>query len=227
MLLGAELLHVADADDRGAGVAQRPVGPRLARRGGRQHFGGAEALCPPGQRPLVLDHDRDAVQRARGGGVEHLAGALGEGLDDSVERRVALLDPGQGFVEQLGRGRPRRRRPPPPARAAGGRSRSTCRRPGEVGAALGLDLADVEGEQLEDRAARRTRARPPSRPARPRRPRSPSEASPAAMNSSAPVARSSISAGNPTEAPWPGSCRTASRGHSPGGEGRIPAATRA
>ena len=38
-----------------------------------------------------------------GRGGEHLARALGEGLDDGVERRVALLDPRQRRLQQLGR----------------------------------------------------------------------------------------------------------------------------
>ena len=62
---GAELVHVADADDR---RRRRRAGPGRGRTRpgavGGEHLGGAEALRAPGQRPLVLDHDRDAVQRS-------------------------------------------------------------------------------------------------------------------------------------------------------------------
>ena len=98
----AQLVHVGDAGDHRTGVAQRPVGAGLARGGAGHHFRRAEALRPPGQRPLVLDHDRHAAQRPVGRRLEHLPRALREGLDDGVDRRVSLLDPGQRRVEQLG-----------------------------------------------------------------------------------------------------------------------------
>ncbi len=100
---GAELVHVADADDDGTGIAQGAVGAGLPWRGGRHQLGGAEALRAPRQRPLVLDHNGHTAQGPRGCAGQHLARTLGEGLDHGVERRVALLDPSKGGVEQIAR----------------------------------------------------------------------------------------------------------------------------
>ena len=94
-------MHVGDSDDHGAGVAQGPVGTGFTGRRRREHLGGPEALGAPGQRPLVLDHDRDTAQRPLGRCREHLSRALREGLDHGVDRWVALLDPLQRRLEQL------------------------------------------------------------------------------------------------------------------------------
>jgi hypothetical protein len=98
---GAQLVHVADADDHRARLAQGAVGAGLARRRRGEHVRRPEPLRPPGQRPLVLDHDRDAVERSLRHPRQHLPRALGEGLDDRVQRRVALVDPRQRRLQQL------------------------------------------------------------------------------------------------------------------------------
>lgn len=98
---GTELVHVGHPDDRRPGVAQGAIGTGLRGNAGYEHLGSAEALGAPGQRPLVLDHQRHPVQGTGRSGLEHLARALRERLDHRVDRRVALFDPGQGGLEQL------------------------------------------------------------------------------------------------------------------------------
>ena len=146
---GAELVHVGDSDDHRPGVTQSEVGTRLPRHRGSEHLRRAEALGTPGQRPLVLDHDRDPVKRPPRRGREHFARALGECLDDRIDGWVALLDPCQGERRAARRDRDLRRRSPRLARAGPDPARSRqLRRPGEVRAALRCDLAEVEREEL-------------------------------------------------------------------------------
>ena len=180
-------------------------------------LGGAEALRPPGQRPLVLDHHRDAVQGALGGGVEHLARALGEGLDDGVDRWVALLDPLQRRVQQLGRGRPRRRRSPPPARAAVRSSASLIgrRRPREVGVALGA-TSPVSSASSSRIGGQKSAWAAPITASSISSASMPSAARPAGMNRLRGARPPSAS--QPYSGDWPGSCKRPARPHSAGGE---------
>src|SRR5204862_8342577 len=84
-------VHVGDADDDGAGVAEEAEDRGLP---GRQGLAlAAVARTAPGQPEHVLDRYRDAVERARRRAAEHALGLVREAADDRVERAVALLDP--------------------------------------------------------------------------------------------------------------------------------------
>jgi hypothetical protein len=98
---GTVLVHVRDPDDHRSGVAQRAVRSGLAGVRRREQLRRAEALRAPRERPLVLDRDRDAAERAVGSIGEHPPRLVGKRRHDRVQRRVAILDPLEGCVEQL------------------------------------------------------------------------------------------------------------------------------